>query len=391
MRRVATSVKSPKKRASSVKRKKKSKRTPRRSVSGARPKPKSKPGLQKHEANPLLRPNPEREWESKAVFNPAAISEGGRVHLAYRAIGETDRSVLGYASSRDGFDFEERLDEPMYVPRETFEGSLQAVRHASPGVYMSGGGGWGGCEDPRLTRIDDRVYLTYVAYDGWNPPRVALSSISLEDFLTRNWNWDRPVLISPPGVVDKNACLFPEKIRGKYVMIHRIFPDILIDYLDDLNFDGRSRWLRGEFRIMPTKTGWDSRKVGAGAPPIKTDHGWLLIYQAVGEADPGRYKIGAMLLDLERPEKVLARSKEPLLEPDEWYENSGWKAGVAYPCGAVVKDGQLVVYYGGADTYVCAASAPLDDFVRRLMKDGRPKLTARPLRNLGKRRTYARR
>jgi predicted GH43/DUF377 family glycosyl hydrolase len=234
-------------------------------------------------------------------------------------------------------------------------------------IMVSGGGKWGGCEDPRLTKIDDRVFMTYVAFDGYSPPRVALTSIHIDDFLAKNWQWKKPVLISPPKVIDKNACILSEKINSKYVIFHRIFPDILIDFVDDVDFDGTTRWLKGEYKIRPRAAYWDSRKVGAGAPPIKTKDGWLLIYQAVGERDPSRYKIGAMLLDLKDPTRVLARSREPILEPEVWYENEGWKSGVVYPCGAVVIRDHLFVYYGGADKVTCVASAKLDECLDRLV------------------------
>ncbi len=323
--------------------------------------------------NPLLAPVSAHYWESKATFNPAAVTIDGKVHMLYRAIGDNDVSVMGYAVSGDGVSFE-RLKEPAYIPRESFEGApehpkklvLSSSRY-SP--FESGGGGWGGCEDPRLTQIDDKLYLVYVAYNGWGPPRVALSSISVENFVNKVWEWAKPVLISPPGVVDKNAVIFPEKINGKFVVLHRIYPDILLDYVDSLEFDGAT-FLKGEHKISPTRTGWDNRKVGAGAPPIKTKDGWLLIYHSVGESDPGRYKMGAMLLDLHDPTKVLYRTVSPILAPDHEHENNGWKAGVAYPCGAVVVDNMLYVYYGGADMVVCAATAQLDDFLDELKESG---------------------
>jgi beta-1,2-mannobiose phosphorylase / 1,2-beta-oligomannan phosphorylase len=327
--------------------------------------------LERFPGNPVLRPEPKNRWETKAVFNPAALYENGKVHLLYRAIGETDVSVLGYASSSDGLYFQERLDKPAYVPRESFEGVNPPYPQPAlqkPGIYVSGGGEMGGCEDPRITRIDDRVYMTYVAYDGRRPPRVALSSIHFEDFLNRRWNWKKPVLISPPHIVDKNACLLPEKIGGKYVIFHRVYPNILIDFVDDLDFDGRTRWLTGQYEIpvRALSSEWDSHKVGAGPPPLKTKYGWLLIYQAVGCNDGYRYKIGAMLLDIKDPTKVLARSRKPILEPNAWYENDGWKAGVVYPCGAAIVKDCLFVYYGGADTVVCAASVKLNGFLEEL-------------------------
>lgn len=333
------------------------------------------PRLQKFRGNPIVEPRENISWESKATFNPAALYKDGRVHILYRAIGDNDVSVLGYASAKDGVHIDERLDAPAYMPREIFEGAPRAITLPEPvSHFISGGGGWGGVEDPRLTEIDGRVYMTYVAFNGWEPPRVALTSIPIEDFLEKNWGkWTRPVLISPPGVVDKNAVIFPEKISGKYVIIHRIYPDILIDFVDSLDFDGKT-WLKGEFKIKPRLHSWDSHKIGAGAPPIKTKYGWLLIYQAVGKQDQSRYKIGAMLLDLNNPTHVLARSKQPILEPKEQYENWGWKFGVVYPCGAVVIKDRLFVYYGGADKVACVASANLDEFLDKLIKDKEPQL-----------------
>lgn len=326
--------------------------------------------LNRLSTNPILKPVAKKFWESRAVFNPAALYDDGKIHIIYRAIGDLDTSVMGYANSRDGVNIDYRSAKPVYVPTQAFEmPNVSSPFPISP--YMSGGGGYGGCEDPRIVKLDNKVYMTYVAYNGRDPPRVAFTSISLEDFRKENWNWQKPVLISAPGVVDKNACLLPEKINGKYVMFHRVFPDIHIDYLDDLNFDGETKWLKGEYKITPRKYAWDSRKLGVGAPPIKTKDGWLTIYQGVGDQDPGRYKMGAMLLDLKDPTKVSYRNDEPILSPDVNYENEGHKAGVVYPCGAVTLKDDLIVYYGGADTVVCAAKANLDSFVTNL-KQGTP-------------------
>ena len=326
------------------------------------------PVLERFQGNPILRPDSGNWWETKAVFNPAAIYEGNKVHILYRAIGETDHSLLGYASSPDGFHISERLDKPAYIPREPFEGvnSLPQGWNTGFSHYISGGGGGGGCEDPRLTRIKDRVYLTYVAYDGYSSPRVALSSIDIDDFLEKKWDWKKPVLISPPHIVDKNACLLPEKINGKFVIFHRIFPNILIDFVDDLDFDGKTRWLEGHFKISVKNSSWDNLKVAAGPPPIKTKDGWLFIYHAIDVKDDARYKIGAMLLDIKEPTRVLARTKKPILEPLEVYENEGLKAGVVYPCGAVVLNDRLFVYYGGADMVTCVATANINELLTNL-------------------------
>ena len=168
--------------------------------------------------------------------------------------------------------------------------------------------------------------------------------------------------------MDKNACILPEKIDGKYVIFHRIFPDILIDFVDDLNFDGEGRWLEGQFKIpiKESSSSWDSRKVAAGPPPMRTKDGWLFIYHAIDDKDEFRYKMGAMLLAIKDPPRVLARTTLPILEPSAWYENEGLKSGVVYPCGAVILKDQLFVYYGGADMVVCVATAKMNEFMSQL-------------------------
>jgi len=318
--------------------------------------------LHKHITNPILAPQEHNDWEAFTTFNPAAVYAGEKVHILYRAQGFDYISSVGYAVSMDGISIDKRLSEPIYKPEMDFESNTSGS--ANPDLMS--GGGYGGCEDPRVTLLGERVYMTYVAFNGWNSIRLALTSIALEDFLNQKWNWTKPVLLSKPGVIDKSGCLLPEKVNGKYVFFHRIFPNILIDYVDDLNFDGEHNWLKGEYSIKIRPDKWDSRKIGAGAPPIRTKDGWLLIYYGVDDRDASKYHIGAMLLDLLHPEKVLYRSDEPILGPTEEYENVGFKPGIAYPCGAVVKDNELLVYYGGADSVVCVATANLDTFLREL-------------------------
>ena len=325
--------------------------------------------LERYSANPILKPRTELAWEAKSVFNAAAIFLDGRVHLLYRTTSDDDVSYLGYASGEDGFQFDIRPTRPAYSPREAFEGVCQPHPHLLSSSPYASGGIAGGCEDPRLTIIDDRIFLTYVAYNGCDPPRLALSSIARSDFLEQTWKWRRPFLISRTGIADKNPALFSEKVGGRYVLLHRVFPDMLVDFLDDLDFDGNSPWLQGAYRI-PSRPGyWDSRKCGAGPPPIKTESGWLLIYHGVDDSDEGRYKMGAMLLKLDDPTRVLARFDNPILEPEAEYENVGWKSGVIYPCGAVLLGDRLVVYYGGADRWLCAASVSLKKLLDALARN----------------------
>ena len=331
------------------------------------------PPLYKHESNPIIEPREGNYWEMKATFNPGAVYADHRVHLLYRAIGGNDVSVLGYASSGDGIHIDERLDEPAFVP--VVKKKPVSPYPTPPINYLSGGGWNGGCEDPRLTLIDDRVYLTYTAFDGWGSVRIALSSIGLDDFLAKRWRWRDQTLISPPGEVHKNWGLFPEKINGKFAIITGIAPDVFVSYVDDLDhINGFIRSDRPQGPQPGRKGYWDNIIRGAGPPPIKTKLGWLLFYHAMDAYDPNRYKLGAMVLDLHDPTKVLYRSKAPILEPIEWYENTGWKSGVVYSCGAVVKDNELYVYYGGADSVSCVAMANLDKFLDELQKHGVAKL-----------------
>lgn len=338
--------------------------------------------LERHEYNPIIEPREDRFWEMKATFNPGAVYADRRVHLLYRAIGGDDMSVLGYAGSDDGVTITERLESPVYIP--------EAIKKPAPGAptalpaYCSGGGWNGGCEDPRLTLIDDTVYLMYTAFDGWGSIRIALSSIALEDFLRKRWRWKIPALISPPGEIHKNWVLFPEKINGKFAILHSISPAIGIEYVESLEKLEKEGWvIRSRYDRVSHTESWDNWVRGAGPPPIKTKLGWLLFYHAMDARDPDRYKLGAMILDANDPTKVLYRSRVPILEPNAYYENSGFKSGVVYSCGAVVKEGELYVYYGGGDSVSCVAMANLDTFLDELKRYGTPKLTVEPKRKLG--------
>lgn len=301
--------------------------------------------------NPVLAPISDHAWEARGVFNPGAIREGGKTHILYRALSNNDASVLGYAASRDGVSIDERGIEPAYVPRESFE--------------MRAGGGYSGCEDPRLTRIGDAIYMFYTAVDGMNPPRVALTSIARKDFLAKRWKeWSTPKLISPPGIDDKDACVFPEKIGGRYVVLHRIQPSIDINFFDDLEFENGKMLTQGPF-ILPRKGMWDDQKIGLNTVPLRTSAGWLLLYHGVS-SDGSVYRLGAALLDLVSPEKVLARSDKPLFEPEMEYEKVGIVPNVVFPCGATLQGGKIFIYYGGADRVVGIASIRLKDVLKNL-------------------------
>ena len=324
------------------------------------------PSLERINTNPVLLPDKKNKWESSAVFNPAAAYIDGRVHLIYRAIGETGISVLGYASSDDGINFSRKSKNPVYIPSEKFEFRIDDKKNKSFSFPYMSGGGWGGCEDPRISIIEDKAYLTYVAFNGVCPPGVAITSIKVKDFLTKHWDWKTPRLISPPGEIHKNWVVFPEKINGKYAILHSISPFIMIEYLDSLDEEGVV--IKSYHNSRSDDRRWDNIMRGVGAPPIKTEYGWLIFYHAMDRRDPNRYKVGAMILDYKNPKKILYRSLQPVLEPDADYENNGFKSGVVYVCGAIIKEDKIFVYYGGADKVVCVASASLKDFLQPLVK-----------------------
>ncbi len=311
-----------------------------------------RPVLERALKNPILNPIPEHLWETKGTFNAATIFLEGKVHLLYRAIGEKGNSVLGYATSKEGVNIDERLDYPVYSHK-----------------FMSGDG-YGSCEDPRLTKLDDKLYMTYTAFNECNPPSVVLSSINVKDFLEKKWKWEKPTLLSPPGEIHKNWVIFPEKINGKYAILHSISPKIQIDYFDSLEFKNCPH-IKSFHCFASRKNCWDNMVKGAGPPPINTEAGWLVIYHAINKQDPSRYKLGAMILDHDNPTKIMYRSSYPILEPDAKYENEGFKAGIVYACGAIVIDKQLFIYYGGADTVTCVATINLNQFLNKL-KSSKP-------------------
>ncbi len=328
--------------------------------------------LDRHDQNPVISPRPHNEWEAQGTLNPAAVTDSkGNVHLLYRSIGQDGLSNIGHSKSADGFDFKDRSAFPVYQPEGGTPKADSAVEPVTynPAYYTSGGG-WGGFEDPRAVAIEGRVYMTYVNFAGWNSVRIGLTSIAMKDLENGQWNWKKPKLISPAGQVNKNWLLFPEKINGKFAIIHSITPQIKIDYVEELD----NMYVPPNIKSAAPKGGreeyWDNWVRGAGPPPIRTEQGWLLLYHAMDKNDPNKYKLGAMILDIKNPTRILYRAPQPILEPDMHYENDG-KPGVVYASGAVIKDGNLIVYYGGGDKHVCVAKTPLVQILNWLVTYGK--------------------
>ncbi len=300
--------------------------------------------------NPILAPKKEHLWENKAVFNPAAVELEGKVHIIYRAMGEDDTSVLGYASSENGENISERLETPIYIPRESFE--------------MKTHPGNSGCEDPRITQIGGKLYMFYTAYDGVNPPGVAVTNITVKDFLAKKWNWEKPEIITPQKIDNKDACLLPEKVNGHYMVFHRAHNHICLDPIKSLNFSIDK--INSFTPIIGPRIGmWDSQKVGITAPPLKTKYGWLLFYHGV--ADDSTYRVGALLLQLKNPTLILARTTDFIFEPETDYEKNGQVSQVVFPCGIVNRNGTIFIYYGGGDSVLGVATTKLEKIIKAMI------------------------
>ncbi|MCH7505093.1 glycosidase, partial [PVC group bacterium] len=167
---------------------------------------------------------------------------------------------------------------------------------------------------------------------------------------------------------NRNVVLFPEKIQGKYLALHRPFGhgwsegDIWMATSPDL-----LHW--GEYKILmgPRPGFWDHSKIGAGAPPFKTEHGWILIYHGVDDSE--KYALGIVVLDLENPLKILGRSQEALLQPETLYEREGFFGNVVFTCGAIQRDhNQIDIYYGASDEALCLASLSEKELMEHVKK-----------------------
>lgn len=303
---------------------------------------------------PMFEPIKGHSWESRYVLNSAAIRLDGKVYILYRAFGDDEISRVGLAWSKDGINLDGRLDRPIFQP----EGDETEC---------------GGCEDPRVVVFDGRMWMLYTAWDC-KVAQIALASIDVGDFLAGRYNkWERHGL-GFPGLANKDAVLYPEKINGKYALYHRLDPNLWITYMDDLTCP----WPRtGQQIVFGPRSGmmWDGVKIGAGAQPIKTTHGWLNIYHGVDFESS--YRLGVFFTPLDDPAKIIYRSPNAVLGPETDYElgksngGSSWVPHVVFTCGAVPAedkdvvgpDDDILVYYGAADSVMGVARASLRELV----------------------------
>jgi len=303
--------------------------------------------FRRHAGNPILTA---ADWPTpvNAVFNPAAAVVGEETVLLARVEDRRGVSQLGVARSTNGISGWTVAPEPLLAPSDGIESEQ-----------------WG-FEDARTVWVQelDRWVITCTAY-GPSGPAVYLATT--EDFSSV----ERLGIIRQPE--DKNAALLPERVDGKWILFHRPMTayggsrgEIALSRSDDL-----LSWSAPEQVLQPRHGAWwDSLRIGIGPPPLRTDHGWLVIYHGVKETVAGRlYRVGLALTALEDPARVLHRADEWVLSPSASYERAGDVPNAVFPCGLVhdSRSGEVRLYYGAADTTVCVATARLDDLLTAVL------------------------
>ena len=290
--------------------------------------------FQRCELNPIVTFK-DVPYPCNSVFNPGVTMFGGETLLLLRVENLEGRSHLAVARSKDGIRDWRVEEDPLLCPTDghTYEEF--------------------GCEDPRLTYLEETGKYV-IAYTSYSSHGAGVSLAQTSDFK----EVERMGLVLAPN--NKDAAVFPRKINGEYYMLHRpaagTIEHIWLTDSKDLVHWGRPRCLIKE-RGGPW---WDGYKVGANGAPIETEEGWLVLYHGVKQFAAGpAYRMGAALLDLDDPSRLIARLPYWLLGPMEPYEVSGDVPNVIFSCGQVVRDGEIWLYYGAADSTVCLATTPL--------------------------------
>ena len=291
-------------------------------------------------------------------------------------------SSIGYAKLKGPLKVVERWKKPLYVPKFKYEKK--------------------GIEDPCITKIGDTFYMTYVAHDGLNAVIAYmygkdLLKLKRGGIISTKMSYRRAAKLFQYSrlkdkyyfiasfyekyadknvlVWEKDGAIFPEKINGKFLMLHRIMPDIQLarfrnfsDLKDDNYWHDHIQHL-AKHVVMENEYDWEARHIGAGAPPVKTKKGWLIIYHGVEPQNKGRiYRAGAALLDLKHPNKVIGRLPYPLFSPADEWKTRGHVHNAVFPTGTTIFDERLYIYYGAADSFVNVASVNLNDLLKELLK-----------------------
>jgi len=298
--------------------------------------------LHRWEGNPIITLE-DIPFRCNTVFNGSPVRINNEYIILLRVEGQQGYSFLALARSDDGYHFE--MDpEPVMMPEKNGPFAMYEAK---------------GLEDPRITFFDGVHYILYTAASEYGS-RIAIAKT--KDFKT----YERIALISEPG--NKDGVLFPEKINGKYARLDRPIArdigSIWISYSEDL-----IHWGHHEIVISPRPGYWDSTRVGASVPPIKTNKGWLEIYHGFKMTSGGPiYRMGTVLMDLENPGRVIARNKEAILSPREKYERVGDVNNVVFACGVIVEpNNEIKIYYGAADTCLCVATTDLDKLIEETL------------------------
>ncbi len=303
--------------------------------------------VRRYKGNPILTKE-DVPYEVATVHNAGVTKFGNEYIMLFRSHKHNGRSILGLARSKDGFHFTVE-DRPFMEPSN--EGEFAEYE-----AY--------GVEDPRITFIDGEYLITYSAYSK-HGVRIGLAK-------TKNWETvERTALITEADY--RNVVLFPEKFDGLYARLDRPHSEISpwsvwISYSPDLCYWGDSKLI-----MKPVTYHWDEMKIGPGAPPIKTERGWLNIYHGVFPTMDGSvYRLGVALHDLKDPSKIIGVGDDWILQPEDPWEISGYVHNVVFTCGAVPEDdGTVKLYWGAADTVMCAGTAKIDDLVNLCLNNAR--------------------
>ncbi|MHC4646130.1 MAG: glycoside hydrolase family 130 protein [Planctomycetota bacterium] len=303
--------------------------------------------VQRYKGNPILTSD-DIPYPVETVHNAGVTKFNGRYIMLFRSHLGTGRSIIGIAESEDGFNFKAGPEPFMAPSKEPVFSEYEEY----------------GVEDARITMLEGAYYITYSAYSRHG---VRIGLAKTVDFQSV----ERLAFITQAD--NRNTVIFPERINGLYVRLDRphseISPwSIWISYSPDLIYWGNSQVI-----IKPVAYHWDQMKIGPGVPPIRTDKGWLNIYHGVFPTMDGSvYRLGAALHKLEDPAVVLGVADRWILGPEDAWERVGYVHNVVFSCGAVAEeDGTLKVYWGGADTVMCAGTAIIDELVGLCLSNSR--------------------
>ena len=289
--------------------------------------------------NPVLTP---RDWPYpvNTVFNAGAVLAGTETVMLVRCEGRSGASHLTVARSADGFTGWRVDEQPTYEP--------------DPALPLEQ---WG-AEDPRLVCLEELDGAFCVTYTGYSPEGPGVCLALTRDFRT----FESHGMVFCPE--NKDAAVFPERLGGDWLMLHRPVAggtaNIWLSRSPDL-----VHWGRHE-PVLRARSGpyWDAGKIGLSAPPMRTDEGWLVLYHGVKHTCFGAiYRQGLALLDLDDPARVIGRTGDWIFAPREDYERMGDVGNVVFCCGWTLVDGEVRMYYGGADTCMAIATARLDDLL----------------------------